>query len=209
MFDLPTFIKATGYIGIAGIVFAESGLLIGFFLPGDSLLFTAGFLASQDYLNIWLLIPLAFVAAVLGDNAGYAFGKRLGPRIFRKPNSLLFNKEHIQRSEALYERNGGKALILARFIPVVRTFAPILAGVGSMRYRTFFLFNILGGLVWTVGVTILGYFLGRSIPNVDHYILPIIGLIIVLSILPSAIHLLKDKKQRKRLLQTIKNPAQD
>ena len=208
MFDLPTFIKAAGYIGIAAIVFAESGLLVGFFLPGDSLLFTAGFLASQGYLNIAALMVIAFIAAVIGDSVGYAFGKKLGPKIFKKQDSLLFNKEYIERSQAFYERKGGKALILARFIPVVRTFAPILAGVGTMRYRTFLLFNIAGGFLWAFGVSLAGYYLGKSIPNVDHYILPIVGLIIVVSILPTVIHLLKDKKQREQLLKSIKHIVQ-
>ncbi len=208
MFDLPTFIKAAGYFGIAAIVFAESGLLVGFFLPGDSLLFTAGFLASQHYMNIALLIVVAFIAAVLGDNTGYTFGKRLGPKIFKKEDSLLFNKEHIKRSEDFYEKYGAKALILARFIPVVRTFAPILAGVGTMRYRTFLLFNFIGGALWTVGITLLGYFLGRIIPNVDHYILPMVGVIIILSVSPAIIHLLKDKHQREQLLETIKKLRQ-
>src|SRR3989338_1165858 len=137
-FDLASLVKTAGYLGLFGIIFAESGLFIGFFLPGDSLLFTAGFLASQGYLNIWLLVPLCFAAAVLGDNFGYAFGRRVGPKIFRKEESLLFHKHHLERARTFYERHGKKTIILARFVPFARTFAPILAGIGEMHYRTFF-----------------------------------------------------------------------
>lgn len=199
MFDLTSLIKSAGYVGLAAIVFAESGLLIGFFLPGDSLLFTAGFLASQGFLNIWILIPLLFVAAVVGDNVGYAFGKRMGPKIFKREDSLLFHQKHLLRAQLFFEKHGGKTIILARFIPVVRTFAPVLAGVGRMHYRTFMLFNLVGGFLWAVGLTCLGYFLGSAIPEIDKYLLPIIAAIIVLSVLPTAIHLLKDRALRRRI----------
>ena len=198
--DLITLIKAVGYIGLFAIVFAESGLLIGFFLPGDSLLFTAGFLASQGFLQIELLAPLLFIAAVLGDSVGYAFGYRAGPRIFTRKDSLLFDKEHLVRSQKFYERHGGKTIIIARFMPVVRTFAPIVAGVGKMHYQTFLMFNVVGGFIWSFGLTFLGYYLGRSIPNIDHYLLPIILLIIFLSLLPSFIHLARDKPMRDKLM---------
>lgn len=204
MFDLVNIIKTGGYIGLAAIVFAESGLLIGFFLPGDSLLFTAGFLASQGYLNIWILLPLLFVCAVVGDNVGYAFGHKVGHKIFTKKDSLLFHQDHLLRANLFFEKHGGKAIILARFIPVVRTFAPILAGVGKMHYRTFMLFNLIGGLLWAAGITLLGYFLGSTVPHVDKYLLPIIALIIVVSVAPAAIHLLKDKSFRNRLFSYFK-----
>jgi membrane-associated protein len=203
-FDLIELIKAAGYIGLFGIVFAESGLLIGFFLPGDSLLFTAGFLASQNLLNIWALVPLMFIAAVLGDSVGYSFGVRVGPRIFKKEDSLLFNKEHLRRANNFFLKHGGKTIILARFMPVVRTFAPILAGVGTMKYRTFLFYNIIGGFLWAVGLTLLGYFLGRLIPNVDKYLLPIIALIILLSVAPSVIHVLRSKHDRKQIIVFVK-----
>lgn len=199
MFDLVSFIKAASYAGIAGIVFAESGLFVGFFLPGDSLLFTAGFLASQGYLDITLLVVLAFGAAAFGDQVGYLFGKRVGPKIFTREKSLFFDKEHINRAHAFYEAHGGKAVTLARFMPVVRTFAPIVAGVGNMRYRSFVFYNLLGALLWGVGLPLAGYFLGRSIPSADKYLLPIIVVIIVLSVLPSAIHLLKHYWQSKKI----------
>jgi len=199
MFDLIPLIKAAGYIGLFGIIFAESGLLIGFFLPGDSLIFTAGFLASQGFLNIYLLAGLLFIAAVVGDSVGYAFGYRLGPKIFKKEDSFFFNKENLVKAQNFFIKHGGKTIILARFIPVVRTFAPILAGVGRMHYKTFIAYNIVGGFLWAVGLSFLGYFLGRTIPGVDKYLLPIILFIIFVSILPNVIHILRDEKIRNKL----------
>lgn len=193
-FDLISLIKTAGYVGLFAIVFAESGLFIGFFLPGDSLLFTAGFLASQDLLNIWALAMLMFLAAVLGDNFGYAFGRKVGPAIFKREDSWLFHKDHLERARIFYEKHGAKTLVLARFLPIVRTFAPILAGVGQMRYQTFFFYNILGGFLWAIGMTGLGYFLGATIPGVDKYLIPIILAIILLSVLPTLIHLWRTKK---------------
>jgi membrane-associated protein len=204
MFDLNSLIKTIGYAGIFAIVFAESGLLIGFFLPGDSLLFAAGFLASQGFFNIAVLCTITFIAAVLGDNVGYHFGKKAGPRLFKKEDSFVFNKKHIERSKAFYEKHGGKAIVLARFIPVVRTFAPIIAGVGHMRYRRFLVFNILGALVWAVGVTLLGYYLGKSIPDIDHYLIPIAGVIIVISVIPTLLHLVKDQERRAQIIASVK-----
>ncbi len=199
MFDLISLIKTLGYIGVFSVIFAESGLLIGFFLPGDSLLFTAGFLASQGVLNIWALCIGTFVAAVLGDNVGYWFGKKVGPQIFSRPESIFFNPQNVQKTNEFFEKHGKKSIILARFIPIVRTFTPILAGVGVMHYSTFFLFNIIGGALWAIGVTLLGFFLGNVIPNVDHYLLPIIIGIIFVSLLPTFIHILKDKHTRDQL----------
>lgn len=198
-FDLKELIQSIGYIGIFGIVFAESGLLIGALLPGDSLLFTAGFLASQDILSFPLLLIVVFVAAIAGDSAGYTTGKRYGHRIFKKTDSILFNQKHIVRAEAFYERHGGKAIILARFMPIVRTLAPILAGVGKMPYRTFLGFNIIGAFLWAVGLSALGYFLGKSVPDIDKFLLPTIGLILIISVTPSLIHFLKDAEQRAKI----------
>ena len=194
--DLLSLIKTAGYIGIFAAVFAESGLFFGFFLPGDSLLFTAGLLASQGLLNIALLLLLTAIAAISGDSAGYAFGRHIGPRIFTREDSFFFHKKHAKRAEAFFERYGGKTLILARFMPIVRTFVPIVAGVGTMRYKTFLAYNIIGGVLWTFLVMLLGYFLGRVIPNVDHYLLPIIALIIILSILPSVVHVLRNRSSK-------------
>ena len=192
--DLVTIIQTAGYFGIFGIVFAESGLFIGFFLPGDSLLFTAGFLASQGFLNIWILAALTFLAAILGDNFGYAFGKKVGPAIFSREDSWLFHKDHLVRARLFYDKHGAKTLVLARFLPVVRTFAPILAGVGQMNYSTFFFYNVLGGALWAFGLTGLGYFLGNTIPGIDKYLIPIILAIIVLSSLPTLIHVIKNRE---------------
>src|SRR3989338_6230965 len=184
-FDLISLIKTAGYAGLFFIVFAESGLFIGFFLPGDSLLFTAGFLASQGYLSIVPLSLLCFLAAILGYNFGYAFGKKVGPAIFKKEDSLIFHKKHLERAENFYSEYGPKAIVLARFLPIVRTFAPILAGVGKMRYQTFFYYNLIGGALWTAGLLLLGFTLGNTIPNVDRYLLPIVLAIIFLSLLPN------------------------
>ena len=198
-FNLIPFIKGAGYLGLFAIIFSESGLFVGFFLPGDSLLFTAGFLASQGFLNIWVLMGVTFIGAVLGDSVGYAFGKRIGPAIFSREDSLLFNRKNIERSRAFYERYGTKAIILARFMPVVRTFAPILAGVGQMRYRTFLIFNVIGAFLWTIGLSALGYYLGSAIPDIDRYLLPIIALIIFFSVLPTIIHVARDKDSREKI----------
>lgn len=198
-FDLSSFIKGAGYLGLFAIIFSESGLFIGFFLPGDSLLFTAGFLASQGFLNIWMLMGITFIGAVLGDSVGYAFGKRIGPAIFSREDSLFFDRKNIERSRVFYERYGTKAIILARFMPVVRTFAPILAGVGQMRYRTFLMFNVIGGFLWTIGLSALGYYLGSIIPDIDRYLLPIIALIIFFSVLPTIIHVARNKDFREKI----------
>ena len=183
--DIVALIKTAGYLGIFGIIFSESGLLIGLFFPGDSLLFTAGFLASQGYLNILVLIILSFLGAVLGDSFGYFFGKKLGPKVFQKEDSFFFRKDHLVKAKNFYEKYGAKTIVLARFVPVVRTLAPVLAGVGEMRYATFFLYNILGGTLWAVGLPLLGFYLGNLVPNVDRYLLLIIFVIIVASLLPA------------------------
>jgi membrane-associated protein len=197
---IQSFGPVFGYLVIWGIVFAESGLLIGFFLPGDSLLFTAGVLASQGLLNIGLLSLGAFIFAVLGDNVGYATGYKFGRRLFQKQDSWLFHKKHLIKAQQFYERHGKKTIVIARFMPIVRTFAPIVAGIGAMHYRTFLAYNVVGGVIWSFGVTLLGYFLGRLIPaeQVDKYLLPIIGLIIIVSIVPSIIHLIQENKSSKR-----------
>lgn len=181
------------------MIFAESGLFFGFFFPGDSLLFTAGFLASKGFLNEWILLPVVFVAAVLGDNVGYWFGKKVGPKIFSREHSLLFNKKHVTTAQAFYEKHGVKTIILARFVPAVRTFAPIVAGVGKMHYPTFLTYNLVGGLLWGVGVTAAGLFLGNLIPDIDKFLLPIIVGIILISASPGLIHFAKDPENRAKL----------
>jgi membrane-associated protein len=167
------------------IVFAETGLLLGFFLPGDSLLFTAGILAGQGRLSIWLLLPGAFVGAFLGAEVGYLIGRRVGPRLFRRPDSRFFKQEYVERTREFFDRHGPKAVVLARFVPVVRTFTPVMAGVGEMRRRDYTRYNLIGALLWAVGVTMLGYALGNAIGNdIDTYLLPLIALIIVISLIP-------------------------
>lgn len=189
-------IKTLGLLGVVLIVFAESGLFFGFFLPGDSLLFTAGFLASQDLISIWWLLILCFIAAVAGDSIGYSFGRKTGPMIFSKEDSLFFQKKHVERAHAFYEKHGKKTIILARFIPIVRTFAPIVAGVARMEYATFIKYNIVGGFIWTFGMLGLGYLLGNSIPNAEHYLTPIIFVIIFISFIPPLVEFIKHKKTK-------------
>lgn len=197
-YGLDALIGLIGVAGIAGIIFAESGLLIGFFLPGDSLLFTAGFLVHQNILtfNIHLLVLILFVAAALGDNVGYAFGQRVGRRLFKRKDSLLFHKENLRRAEEFYEKHGAKTIVLARFVPVVRTFAPIVAGISSMHYRTFFIYNLIGALLWAVGLTYLGYFAGDVIERAGINIEYVILGIIFVSILPPIIHVLREPEAR-------------
>ncbi|MFA6257911.1 MAG: VTT domain-containing protein [Candidatus Paceibacterota bacterium] len=179
-----SFVENLGLLGIFFIVFAESGLFFGFFFPGDSLLFSAGLLASAGYFNIFYLFFGSFLFAVLGDSVGYWTGKKLGPRIFSKPNSFFFNKKNLDKTTKFYDQYGKKTIVLARFVPIVRTFAPILAGAGNMKYDNFIFYNFLGGFFWTSGTIFSGYFLGNSIPNIDQYILPIIVIIIILSLAP-------------------------
>lgn len=180
---------ALGYIIMFAIVFAESGLFFGFFLPGDSLLFTAGLLASQGVFNIWILVPILIVGAILGDNAGYWTGKKFGRWLMKQPDSFFFKKHHLIKAQRFYEKHGGKTLILARFMPAIRTFAPIAAGIANMDYNKFFFNNVLGGVLWATSMTVGGYFLGRVIPDVDKYLLPIIGVIVVASVIPAVLHM--------------------
>jgi membrane-associated protein len=201
MTDLQTLIQAVGYLGVTGIVFAESGLLVGFFLPGDSLLFTAGFLASQGYLDVYLLAILVFVAAVLGNSLGYYFGFRFGPAIFVRQESLLFSRKNVDKAEAFFNTHGARTVILSRFIPVVRTFVPIVAGIASMDFKKFTIYNIIGGLIWGPGLIFLGYYLGNAVPDIDKYILPIVGAILFVSILPGFIQLVRSSEVRQRIFK--------
>ena len=191
----PRFLIETfGYLGIFLIVFAESGLLVGFFLPGDSLLFTSGILASRGFLKLPLLLFLTVSGAIIGDSVGYAFGKKVGPKIFSRDNSLLFHKDHLVKAEQFYEKYGAKTIILSRFMPFIRTFAPIVAGVGKMPYKTFISYNFLGGILWGLGLPLSGYFLGKAVPNIDKFLLPIIALIIFLSVMPPLIHFYQENR---------------
>jgi len=207
--EITEVIRAIGVLGIAGIVFAESGLLIGFFLPGDTLLFTAGFLAHQGVLgvNVHLVVLILFIAAVAGDNVGYWFGKKVGPRIFKKQDSILFHQDNLRRAEKFYEKYGPLTIIIARFTPVVRTFAPIVAGVGSMHYKRFMTYNLIGGALWTAGITYLGYYGGAFLEangiNVEALVVPVILAAIILSAGSPLIHILKDPKSRKMVLRRL------
>jgi membrane-associated protein len=182
--DIVELVRVVGYLGIFMMIFSESGVFFGFFLPGWSLLFTAGLLASQGLFNVYWLILVVGLAAILGDNVGYWFGARVGNKIFTKEDSLFFNKKYIKQTEEYYQKYGGMTVIIGRFVPIVRTFAPILAGVGRMDYKKFLSFNIIGALLWAVGGALLGFFLGSSFPGIDKYITPIVILIVILSILP-------------------------
>ena len=193
--DPHKLLEAFGTIGLILVVFAESGLLFGFFLPGDSLLVTAGVFAAKGDLTLGVILVGCFVAAVAGDQVGYAFGHRVGPALFRRPDSRFFKREYVDKAQSYFERYGAKTIVLARFIPVVRTFAPIVAGVGSMRYRTFALYNVLGGLLWAVGLICVGYVLGNAI-DIDRYLLPVIGVVIAASVLPIAVELLRARRAR-------------
>ena len=209
-FDLIEFIKLASILGVALVVFAESGLLIGFFLPGDSLLFTTGFLISAGVLsmNIHLAVLIIFVAAVAGDSVGYTIGRKLGPRLFKKPDARLFKREYIERAREFYEKHGGKTIIIARFIPIVRTFAPVVAGASNMNYRSFLSYNVIGALLWAAGVTYAGFLLGGVFEHlgieIDTVLLPIIALIILASVLPPAIHIFKVKKNRDAFFKGVK-----
>ena len=197
LFNIEQWLGSGGLALLAGIVFAESGLLIGFFLPGDSLLFIAGFLSSNAGGNVLPALPLVagvtVIAAIAGDQVGYLFGKRVGPALFNRPKSRLFNPQHVVRAHEYFEKYGAKTIVIARFVPVVRTFAPIVAGIGTMKYRTFVIYNIAGGLLWGVGVTSLGFFLGE-IDAVKNNIEIAILVIVFVSLLPMVIEVIRHRR---------------
>ncbi len=195
--SLPELVRAAGYLGLFVIVFMESGTPLGAVLPGDSLLFTAGFLASQGWFAILPLITITTTAAILGDSVGYWLGATLGKKYLGRPDSFFLKEKHVRKTEEFYVKYGPRAVIFARFIPGVRSFVPILAGVGSMRYRTFVTYNVIGGILWGTGVTLLGYFLGTSFPESERYLLPIIGGIIVVSLLPVLTEYLAHRKANR------------
>jgi membrane-associated protein len=202
MFDVTSWLEGasvlTALIILGTIVFAESGLLIGFFLPGDTLLFTAGFLAAQGVLPLAAVLLVIFVAAVIGDNVGYTIGQKLGPRLFKKKSGFVFRQEYVQRAETFYEKHGGKTIILARFVPIVRTFAPMVAGVGKMSRRRFIVFNVVGAALWTGLVVMLGYWLGSLVdPHLmERFLLLAIALVMLISFGPAVYHVVRDKRLR-------------
>jgi len=195
-YSLDDLIRWGGYVVLFAIVFTETGLLVGFFLPGDSLLITAGIVAAAGGLNIWWLNTVLIVAAITGDSVGYAIGVRLGPRLFTRPQSLLFNPRHIDRTRVFYARHGPKTIVIARFVPIVRTFAPVVAGVGQMEYRRFIFYNVAGGIGWVTSMTWAGYGLGRVIPNLGSYIHLVVAVVIVLSVIPIVIEILRERRRR-------------
>jgi membrane-associated protein len=195
-YALDDLVRWGGYAVLVTIVFTETGLLVGFFLPGDSLLITAGLVAAAGGLNIWWLNVLLFAAAVAGDSVGYAIGARIGPRLFTRDKSLIFNPAHVERTRRFYARHGSKTIVIARFVPIVRTFAPVVAGVGQMLYRRFLAYNVLGGLGWVTSMTLGGYLLGQAIPNIGTHIHLVVGVVIVLSLVPIAVEITRERRRR-------------
>lgn len=191
--DISAIIQSIGYVGIFLIIFIESSLFFGFFLPGASLLFTAGILASQGFFNVYILMGILSIAAIVGDSIGYWFGKTAGVKLYSKGDSRFFKKKHMDQTEIFYAKYGKKAIVLGRFVPIVRTFVPILAGVGIMNYKTFFTYNVIGGLLWAGGVTWFGFLLGTQIPNAENYLTPIVIGIIFLTSIPLFIEWRKNR----------------
>ncbi|UDY34870.1 VTT domain-containing protein [Dermatobacter hominis] len=203
--DPEKLIRSGGYILLFAIVFAESGLLIGFFLPGDSLLFIAGMASAGAFrtgtdsihFNIWVVLIGVFVAAVAGDQVGYLFGRKAGPALFRRPDSRFFKQEHLEKAQEFFESHGPRAIVLARFVPIVRTFCPIVAGAGQMEYKTFVRFNVIGGFLWGIGVTTLGYFLGNVAIIRDNIEIALL-LVVAVSLIPIAIEVIRSRREKKR-----------
>lgn len=204
LFDVEHIVLAGGLLAIALIVFAESGLFFGFFLPGDTLLLTAGFVAAQGHLPIVPLIAVIVVSAILGDNVGYQTGRRFGPKIFKRSDGILFRQEYLEKAQGFYQRHGGKTIILARFFPAVRTFAPIVAGAGKMSWPHFAAYNVIGGLLWGVGITMLGYLIGTRLPNIDQYL--IIGIIVIahLFLIAVLVRIFKEPEVRRQLRENLR-----
>jgi membrane-associated protein len=194
-YALDDLVRWGGYVVLVAIVFVETGLLVGFFLPGDSLLITAGLVAATGALNIWWLNVLLVAAAVVGDSVGYAIGWRAGPRLFTRPKSLLFNPRHIDRTRAFYARHGAKTIVIARFVPIVRTFAPVVAGVGQMEYRRFLFYNVAGGVGWVTSMTWAGYLLGQTVPNISEHIHVVVIVVILLSMIPIVVELVRERRR--------------
>lgn len=195
-YSLSDLIRWGGYLVLVAIVFTETGLLVGFFLPGDSLLITAGLVAAAGGLNIWWINVLLAVAAVSGDSVGYAIGARIGPRLFTREKSLLFNPAHVERTRRFYARHGAKTIVIARFVPIIRTFAPVVAGVGTMEYRRFLVYNVVGGVGWVTSMTWAGYLLGRAIPNIGEYVHVVVVIVIVLSVIPIVVEIVRERRRR-------------
>jgi membrane-associated protein len=199
IYDVETLVRVGGLAAITAIVFAETGLFVGFFLPGDSLLVTAGIFAARGDLNILTLNIVLSLSAIIGDAVGYTIGARTGPKIFTREDSLFFRRKHILTAKAFYEKYGGSTIVIARFVPIVRTFAPVVAGVAGMTYHRFAVYNIVGAVFWVMSTTLAGYFLGKMIPNIDRHLHLIIAIVIFVSLLPAIIKFITERrKARKR-----------
>ena len=196
VYDVESLVRVGGLVGLTAIVFAETGLLIGFFLPGDSLLVTAGLFAARGDLEVIPMIIVLSIAAIVGDTVGYNIGARAGPKLFTRPDSLLFNRKHLITTKEFYERHGPFTIVIARFIPILRTFAPVVAGVGTMEYKRFIVYNVAGGIGWVVTTVLGGYFLGQMVPNIHDHIHKVIAVVIVLLLLPAIIKVAKEKLKR-------------
>ncbi len=196
--DPEALVEAVGYAGLFAIIFAETGLLIGFFLPGDTLLITTGLVAQRGVLELWILLPLLIVAAVVGDAVGYQIGKHSGPRIFKREDSRLFHRRHLERAKGFYDRHGGKTIVIARFLAVIRTFAPTVAGAAEMPYRKFVVFNVIGAAGWVTSLLVLGYIFGTAVPNLEIFFVGLVGLMFISSILPGAFHIWRERRLARK-----------
>lgn len=197
VYDVESIIKWGGLAMICGIIFAETGLMIGFFLPGDSLLVTAGVFAAAGHIDLYMMLLLVSLCAVVGDQLGYYIGQKTGPALFNREDSLLFKRSHVLRAQQFYERYGSKTILIARFVPVVRTFAPIVAGVGQMKYRSFVTYNVAGGVLWVFSMILLGFFIGNTVPDIDKHIHKVILVVVFLSILPAIIEVIRERRRGK------------
>lgn len=209
MFDVNHIISAGGLLFLGLFIFAEVGLFLGFFLPGDTLLITAGVLAKEGKFSVLMVILVAAVAAIAGDNLAYFIGRKAGPSVFKKEDSIIFNPKHITKAEVFYEKYGPKTLLISHFVPVVRTFTPLLAGVAKMNHRKFFVFNATGDIIWAVVVTLLGYYVASKIPNIDHYLLLAIGFVIACSITPTVYHLVKRQLKKSKAKDKSTNSTEE
>jgi len=203
IYNVPELIRLVGTAGVAFIIFSETGLMVGFFLPGDSLLVTAGVFAASGLLNIYALVPLLMCAAILGNATGYWIGKRAGQALYSRPNSFFFRREHLIKTHQFYERHGGKTIIIAQFMPIIRTFAPVVAGAAGMRYRRFATFNVVGAVCWITSMTLTGFYLGRAIPDIERRIHLVVAVVIFLSLLPGIISFLRAKLGARRAPQPV------
>jgi len=204
IFNTTEFLQTAGYIGLFLMIYAETGLLVGLILPGENLLFTVGLLSSLGYFNIWIIIPVTFAAAVLADSTGYALGKKYGRSIFTKRHSLFFNQAYIEKSERFFQKHGGKAVVLGRFLPFIRTLTPIFAGIGQLRYKTFLAYNIIGAFLWTVIVALSAYYLGQAIPNANRYVIWLAIAVVVIFMLPGFIAAVVNKESRNKIKTFLK-----